>query len=182
MEVKEYKVVVSGSEKAQLSSIIVKFIQGIFVEGYDPTIEDNYKKEVELDGQQYVLEILDTAGTENFTAMRDLYMKQSNGFVLVYSITNKSTYNELRDIREQIVRVKDSDNFPMIVVGNHCDMETQRIVSTEEGRALAEEFNAEFIEASAKSEINIDKIFYELIKLMNKKSGKTKKGDPTIWL
>ena len=170
----EYKIFVLGSGKAELSSIVVRFVHGSFVEKYDPMIEDNYKKEVELDGQQYLLEIVDTTGTEQFTAMRDLYMKQSNGFVLVYSITNKSSFNALRDIREQIVRVRDCDIFPMIVVGNHCDMETERIVSTEEGRALAEEFNAEFIESSAKSEINIDKIFHELIKKMNA-SGKPKK-------
>lgn len=80
--------------------------QGIFVEKYDPTIEDSYRKQVEVDGQQCMLEILDTAGTEQFTAMRDLYMKNGQGFILVYSITAQSTFNDLQDLREQILRVK----------------------------------------------------------------------------
>lgn len=62
--------------------------------------------QVEVDGQQCMLEILDTAGTEQFTAMRDLYMKNGQGFVLVYSITAQSTFNDLSDLREQILRVK----------------------------------------------------------------------------
>ena len=57
-----------------------------------------------------MLEILDTAGTEQFTAMRDLYMKNGQGFVLVYSITAQSTFNDLMDLREQILRVKDTDD------------------------------------------------------------------------
>lgn len=61
---------------------------------------------MEVDGQQCMLEILDTAGTEQFTAMRDLYMKNGQGFILVYSITAQSTFNDLQDLREQILRVK----------------------------------------------------------------------------
>uniref|UniRef100_A0A8C7Y9Y6 RAP1A, member of RAS oncogene family a n=1 Tax=Oryzias sinensis TaxID=183150 RepID=A0A8C7Y9Y6_9TELE len=89
----------------------VQFVQGIFVEKYDPTIEDSYRKQVEIDGQQCMLEILDTAGTEQFTAMRDLYMKNGQGFALVYSITAQSTFNDLQDLREQILRVKDTEDI-----------------------------------------------------------------------
>ncbi|PSN48997.1 Ras-like protein 3 [Blattella germanica] len=103
---REYKIVVLGSGGVGKSALTVQFVQGIFVEKYDPTIEDSYRKQVEVDGQQCMLEILDTAGTEQFTAMRDLYMKNGQGFVLVYSITAQSTFNDLQDLREQILRVK----------------------------------------------------------------------------
>jgi Ras-related protein Rap-1A/Ras-related protein Rap-1B len=63
-----------------------------------------------VDGQQCMLEILDTAGTEQFTAMRDLYMKNGQGFILVFSITSMVTMNDLYELREQILRVKDTDN------------------------------------------------------------------------
>nr|CAI5832722.1 unnamed protein product [Callosobruchus analis] len=103
---REYKIVVLGSGGVGKSALTVQFVQGIFVEKYDPTIEDSYRKQVEVDGQQCMLEILDTAGTEQFTAMRDLYMKNGQGFILVYSITAQSTFNDLQDLREQILRVK----------------------------------------------------------------------------
>ena len=76
---REYKIVVLGSGGVGKSALTVQFVQGIFVEKYDPTIEDSYRKQVEVDGQQCMLEILDTAGTEQFTAMRDLYMKNGQG-------------------------------------------------------------------------------------------------------
>ena len=79
------------------------------MEKYDPTIEDSYRKQVEVDGTQCMLEILDTAGTEQFTAMRDLYMKNGQGFVLAYSITSLATFNDLLELREQILRVKDTE-------------------------------------------------------------------------
>jgi Ras family len=106
---REYKLVVLGSGGVGKSALTVQFVQGIFVEKYDPTIEDSYRKQVEVDGQQCMLEILDTAGTEQFTAMRDLYMKNGQGFILVYSITAQSTFNDLIDLRDQILRVKDTD-------------------------------------------------------------------------
>ncbi|KAF9177690.1 DNA-binding transcription factor rap1, partial [Haplosporangium sp. Z 27] len=82
----------------------VQFVQSVFVERYDPTIEDSYRKQVEVDGQQCMLEILDTAGTEQFTAMRDLYMKNGQGFILVFSIVAAATFEELEDLHNQILR------------------------------------------------------------------------------
>ncbi|GCB66995.1 hypothetical protein scyTo_0012085 [Scyliorhinus torazame] len=108
---REYKLVVLGSGGVGKSALTVQFVQGIFVEKYDPTIEDSYRKQVEVDCQQCMLEILDTAGTEQFTAMRDLYMKNGQGFALVYSITAQSTFNDLQDLREQILRVKDTEDM-----------------------------------------------------------------------
>nr|CAH7716468.1 unnamed protein product [Callosobruchus chinensis] len=132
---REYKIVVLGSGGVEKSALTVLFVQGIFVEKYDPTIEDSYRKQVEVDGQQCMLEILDTAGTEQFTAIRDLYMKNGQGFILVYSITAQSTFNDLQDLREQILRVKDTDDVPMVLVENKCDLEEERVVGKEQQSA-----------------------------------------------
>uniref|UniRef100_A0A3P9HC61 Ras-related protein Rap-1b n=2 Tax=Oryzias latipes TaxID=8090 RepID=A0A3P9HC61_ORYLA len=154
---REYKLVVLGSGGVGKSALTVQFVQGIFVEKYDPTIEDSYRKQVEIDGQQCMLEILDTAGTEQFTAMRDLYMKNGQGFALVYSITAQSTFNDLQDLREQILRVKDTEDVPMILVGNKCDLEDERVVGKEQGQNLARQWNnCAFLETSAKSKINVN--------------------------
>eukprot|EP01126_Amoeba_proteus_P013460 TRINITY_DN1572_c0_g1_i7.p1 TRINITY_DN1572_c0_g1~~TRINITY_DN1572_c0_g1_i7.p1 ORF type:complete len:203 (+),score=36.60 TRINITY_DN1572_c0_g1_i7:28-609(+) len=158
------KVVVLGSGGVGKSALTVQFVQGIFVEKYDPTIEDSYRKLVEVDGSQFMLEILDTAGTEQFTAMRDLYMKNGQGFVLAYSIIAQSTFNDIPDLREQILRVKDIDNVPMVLVGNKCDLSDQRVITTEQGEALAGKFSCKFLEASAKTKVNVERIFYDLVR------------------
>nr|QBH72863.1 rap1 [Isotomurus palustris] len=174
---REYKIVVLGSGGVGKSALTVQFVQGIFVEKYDPTIEDSYRKQVEVDGQQCMLEILDTAGTEQFTAMRDLYMKNGQGFVLVYSITAQSTFNDLQDLREQILRVKDAESVPMVLVGNKCDLEDERVVGKDQGSSLAHNFGCTFLETSAKAKINVNDIFYDLVTQINKISpvGKTPK-------
>jgi Ras-related protein Rap-1A len=171
---REYKLVVLGSGGVGKSALTVQFVQGIFVEKYDPTIEDSYRKVVEVDGQQCMLEILDTAGTEQFTAMRDLYMKNGQGFLLVYSITAQSTFNDLQDLREQILRVKDMDEVPMILVGNKCDLEDERVVGKDQGHNLAKNWNCTFLETSAKSKINVTEIFHDLVRQINRKSPDTK--------
>lgn len=166
---REYKLVVLGSGGVGKSALTVQFVQGIFVEKYDPTIEDSYRKQVEVDDHQCILEILDTAGTEQFTAMRDLYMKNGQGFVLVYSITAQGTFNDLMDLRDQILRVKDTDDVPMVLVGNKCDLEDERVVGKDQGQGLSRELGIHtFLETSAKMKINVTEIFYDLVRQINK--------------
>ncbi|CAG5084885.1 Oidioi.mRNA.OKI2018_I69.PAR.g10761.t1.cds [Oikopleura dioica] len=170
---KDYKIVVLGSGGVGKSALTVQFVQNIFVEKYDPTIEDSYRKQIELDGQTCMLEILDTAGTEQFTAMRDLYMKNGQGFALVYSITSQSTLQDLNEIREQILRVKDAEDVPLILVGNKCDLEGERAVGREQGQALARSWgNVQFMETSAKSKINVREMFDDLVRQINRQGGK----------
>merc|ERR1711862_280955 len=164
---REYKIVVLGSGGVGKSALTVQFVQGIFVEKYDPTIEDSYRKQVEVDGQQCMLEILDTAGTEQFTAMRDLYMKNGQGFVLVYSITAQSTFGDLEDLHDQIQRVKDTDKVPMVLVGNKCDLEDERVVPKLQGKGMAQKFECQFLESSAKAKIHVNDIFYDLVRQIN---------------
>jgi len=180
----DYKVVVLGTGGVGKSALTVQFVQGIFVEKYDPTIEDSYRKQVEVDGEQYMLEILDTAGTEQFTAMRDLYMKNGQGFVLVYSIVAQSTFNDLSDLRDQILRVKDCESVPLVLVGNKCDLKDQRVISYEQGENLAKRMNCSFQEVSAKAKINVDQVFIDLVrqisKTMTPKKETKKKGSCTL--
>ncbi len=104
-------------------------------------------------------------------AMRDLYMKNGQGFILVYSIVALSTFNELTEIHAQIVRVKDDPTIPTVVVGNKLDLEADRCVSTSQGKNLAKQLNGcPFWEASAKTCTNVDKVFFNLISEIDKRT------------
>lgn len=164
---REFKVVVLGSGGVGKSALTVKFVTGNFVEKYDPTIEDFYRKEIEVDTAPSVLEILDTAGTEQFASMRDLYIKNGQGFVIVYSITSLQTFQDVKTMKDQIIRVKGTDRIPMLLVGNKNDLDHQREVATSEGMALAQVWGCPFLEASAKHTQNVNEVFIEIVREMN---------------
>jgi len=92
---------------------------------------DSYRKQCVIDEEVALLDVLDTAGQEEYSAMREQYMRTGEGFLLVYSITSRQSFEEIRVFQQQILRVKDKDYFPIIVVGNKCDLESEREVSTE---------------------------------------------------
>jgi len=140
----EYKIVVVGSGGVGKSALTVRFIQGNFVEKYDPTIEDSYRKQVEVDGVACMLDILDTAGQEEFSALRDQYMKTGQGFVMVYNITSLASFFAVKDLKDQIMRIKDIEKVPMILIGNKCDLASERAVSYEEGEEQAKNLNVNF--------------------------------------
>lgn len=164
---REFKVVVLGSGGVGKSALTVQFVSNTFIEKYDPTIEDFYRKEIEVDGQPCVLEILDTAGTEQFASMRDLYIKNGQGFVVVYSITSQQTFHDIKTMRDQIVRVKGNEQVPILLVGNKCDLLHQRQVRTEDGLSLAEYWSCPFTECSAKNAHNVNTVFAEIVREMN---------------
>ncbi|KAI1310499.1 Ras- protein Rap-1b [Mortierella claussenii] len=178
---REYKLVVLGSGGVGKSALTVQFVQSVFVDRYDPTIEDSYRKQVEVDGHQCMLEILDTAGTEQFTAMRDLYMRNGQGFILVFSIILASTFDELAELHGQILRVKEVDHVPIVLVGNKCDLDSDRKVPRERGEELSKIMGGTpFYETSARTRTNVDEVFYDLVRIINKqnpiKTDRSKKG------
>ncbi|KAG1467840.1 hypothetical protein G6F56_004187 [Rhizopus delemar] len=143
-------------------------------------VADSYRKQCVIDEETALLDVLDTAGQEEYSAMREQYMRNGEGFVLVYSITSRLSFEEINTFYQQIRRVKDRDFFPMILVGNKCDLESERMVSAQEGKDQAKNFNCPFNEASAKQRIRVDDVFYEVvreIRRMNKEQeDKSKTG------
>lgn len=97
----------------------------------DAPSADSYRKQCVIDEEVALLDVLDTAGQEEYSAMREQYMRTGEGFLLVYSITSRQSFEEIMTFQQQILRVKDKDYFPIIVVGNKCDLEAERQVSTQ---------------------------------------------------
>ncbi|XP_045454491.1 ras-like protein 2 [Melitaea cinxia] len=163
-----YKLVVVGGGGVGKSAITIQFIQSYFVTDYDPTIEDSYTKQCVIDDIPAKLDILDTAGQEEFSAMREQYMRSGEGFLLVFSVADHASFDELFKFHKQILRVKDRDEFPMLMVGNKADLEHQRVVTLDEAQALSRQLKVPYIECSAKARMNVDQAFHELVRLVRR--------------
>ncbi|KAJ1335771.1 Ras-related protein Rap-1B [Microdochium nivale] len=163
---REYHIVVLGAGGVGKSCLTAQFVHNEWIESYDPTIEDSYRTQVAVDGRQVILEILDTAGTEQFVAMRDLYMKTGQGFLLVFSISQKSSLTELMSLRDEIIRIKDDDTIPIVLVGNKADLEDQRAVPRTKGFSISQRWGAPYYEASARTKTNVDEVFVDLCRQM----------------
>jgi len=161
-----YKLVVIGEGGVGKSSITIRFFQKEFVEHYDPTIEDQYIQHCEVDGNWVIMDVLDTAGQEEFSAMREQYMRSGRGFLLVYSVTDEQSFYEAEKLHRQVLRVKDRHEFPILLVANKIDLIGQRRISEQQGHQLAAKLGIPYIETSAKKAINVDAAFHELVRIV----------------
>uniref|UniRef100_A0A6B2LLF4 Uncharacterized protein n=1 Tax=Arcella intermedia TaxID=1963864 RepID=A0A6B2LLF4_9EUKA len=151
-----------GSGGVGKSTIFIRYYQNYFVEEYDPTIEDAYRKCVDIDGKVYAMEALDTPGTQQFTAMRDLYIKNAEGIILIYSIIAHSTFVDISELHSIIMGVKNEQgclHTPIIIAANKLDLQDQRVISTESGQELANQLGCAFMETSAKTPTNVTELF-----------------------
>ena len=134
----EYKLVVVGAGGVGKSALTIQLIQNHFVDEYDPTIEDSYRKQVTLvvrvlvqlrwlvsgtvvqvviDGETCLLDIMDTAGQELNSSMCDQNMRNGEGFLIVFDVNNAESFNDITQYWEQIKRVKDAEEVPMVSAG-----------------------------------------------------------------
>ena len=164
----EYKIVVVGGGGVGKSALTIQLVMNHFIHEYDPTIEDSYRKQVTIGDESCILDILDTAGQEEYSAMRDLYMRTGQGFLLVYAITSRSSFLEIEKFRDQILRIKDLDNVPMVIVGNKNDLEAERQVTLSELFERGKEWCLPCYESSAKTRINVEEAFYRLVEEIRK--------------
>ena len=146
------------------SSITLRFLNNIFVEEYDPTIEDSYQKTIIVDGIEEKVEIVDTAGQEEYDTMRDCWARNGDAFVVVYSIDDSNSFDEVEVRIQELKSYKQDAVFPMIIVGNKCDLEEIRQVKVKEGEDIGKSWDCPFFETSAKNSTNVYTVFYELVR------------------
>ncbi|BFY96978.1 hypothetical protein BsWGS_00020 [Bradybaena similaris] len=159
-----HKVIMVGSGGVGKSALTLQFMYDEFVEDYEPTKADSYRKKVVLDGEEVQIDILDTAGQEDYAAIRDNYFRSGEGFLCVFSIKEQESFQATQDFREQILRVKNDENIPFLLVGNMVDLAEQRQVSVDEATKRAQEWKVNYVETSAKTRANVDKVFYDLMR------------------
>merc|ERR1719197_2048464 len=160
-----YKIVVLGSGGVGKSALTLRLISDEFAEEYDPTIEDSYRKQVMIDGKPALLDVLDTAGQEEYASLQDQWIREGDGYLIVYSITSADSLAEAEVLQQKITRIRDSIDFPMVLAGNKCDLVNDRQVSEADAKAKVESWNkqrrdqdgkssVEFFETSAKTKEN----------------------------
>ena len=164
----DYKIVVFGAGAVGKSALTVQFVQGYFVPDYDPTIEDSYKRVIDVDSQNVHLDILDTAGQDDFAPMRTGYMRQGKGFIIVYAIDDRASFEEVEVFHRDLIRTKGTAGIPIVICGNKCDLEEKRVVSKTEGEEMADRLGAIFLETSALANIHVDDAFKTLVREIKK--------------
>ncbi|CAH1108653.1 unnamed protein product [Psylliodes chrysocephalus] len=167
--IRVYKIVVLGDGGVGKSAVTLQFVSHSFLDYHDPTIEDSYQQQAVIDGEPALLDILDTAGQVEFTAMRDQYMRCGEGFLICYSVTDRHSFQEALEYKKLIQKVRASEDTPLVLVGNKFDLHMQRKVTTDEGKALARQFGCPFYETSACLRTYVDDAFHTLVREIRKK-------------
>eukprot|EP01091_Cochliopodium_minus_P002795 TRINITY_DN1264_c2_g2_i1.p1 TRINITY_DN1264_c2_g2~~TRINITY_DN1264_c2_g2_i1.p1 ORF type:complete len:151 (-),score=20.17 TRINITY_DN1264_c2_g2_i1:216-668(-) len=144
-----YKLCVAGSGAVGKSALCIRFVRGRFVDQYDPTVEDIFRKVCEVDGDSKLLEIIDTAGQEEYRTLRDIYFKEADGFLIVYSIISRASFVDVQKIKRDLSKLH-GETKAVILIGNKCDMVDEREIKEEEAYQFAVSNQIGFYETSAK--------------------------------
>lgn len=161
------RLVVLGGAGVGKSAVSIRFVRGVFVEKYDPTIEESYRKPILVGEKNWVLEILDTAGTDQFAAMRDMYIQRGDGFILVYSVSSEQSIDRCEELYKQISRLNEERESHMVLVANKVDLpSSQHTVKKSMGERKAAEWGCPFFESSAKENKNVEELFLKTAQLV----------------
>lgn len=172
-----HKVIMVGGGGVGKSALTLQFMYGDFIEEYDPTKADSYRKKCTLDGTECFIDILDTAGQEEYAAIRDNYYRSGEGFMCIFSICELESFQNTQEFRDQICRVLDDEEVPFLLIGNKSDLSHLRKVGQKEGEARAREWKCPYMETSAKTRSNVDECYQALMRLIRiRKEAKASKG------
>ena len=158
------KIAILGQSLVGKSALTFRFIHNKFSNEHDPTIEDTYTIPAKIDEIQCQLEILDTAGQDDYITMLDTWINSSDGFILVYAIDNIKSFETMKLIYERILKIKGEQKFSIIVVGNKCDLEENRKVNKDEAENFCKSNKINFMETSALKVINVKEAFLSVAK------------------
>jgi small GTP-binding protein len=158
------KLLLIGDSGVGKSNILMKYVDGVSCESYIATIGIDFKiKTIMIGNKRVKLQIWDTAGQERFRTITHSYYRGAQGVIVVYDQTDKETFGRVKKWLDDVSN-KAGDNIPKILVGNKSDLESKKVVTTKEGKDLADEYKIKFFETSAMDGTNIDKLFETLAK------------------
>ena len=157
-----FKILLVGNSAVGKSCLLVRFADNIFNESFLPTIGVDFKiRTFELNGKTVKLQIWDTAGQERFKTITASYYKGAHGIILVYDITDRQSFQDVQTWLAEVEKFG-QENVIKLLVGNKCDLESERQVSFEEGKELAQSLGVKFLETSAKQSNNVENAFFTM--------------------
>ncbi|KAJ2939627.1 hypothetical protein O0L34_g14345 [Tuta absoluta] len=171
MPSKQRKIAMMGYRSVGKSSLIIQFVEGQFVDSYDPTIENTFTKFIRLNSTEYEVKLVDTAGQDEYSIFPLQYSMDFHGYVLVYSITSSKSFQIVQIIYDKLLDMIGKIHVPIVLVGNKTDLHLERKISTEEGRRLAEKWKAAFVETSAKKNESVTDMFHSILTEIEKSDG-----------
>ena len=162
-----FNVVVLGAGGVGKTSLVTRFVKNEFSDRYNPTVEDLYERPIELrKGVSAVLQVLDTAGSYQFPAMKRLTLQYGEAFIIVYSVVDPASLDEAVKLQQEIYEAKGTEDVPMVFVGNKCDLTSgtdKRLVSHAIASTLTRGKNCILAETSAKYNVNVSGVFTALL-------------------
>ncbi|XP_078702871.1 GTP-binding protein Di-Ras2-like [Branchiostoma floridae x Branchiostoma belcheri] len=162
----DYFIAVLGARGAGKTALVRRFITGEFPVQHRPTVEDVYSRVVGCDKGVCTLRVIDTTGSYNFPAMRRLAIYKAKAILLVYSVTDKNSFQEAKTLYELVHSVKtDLLKVPVVLVGTKTDLTDQRDVKKKEGTELELIWNCGFLEVTVKDEEQVTDVFRRVFEL-----------------
>ncbi|KAK6204542.1 ras family-domain-containing protein [Scheffersomyces amazonensis] len=172
------KLLLVGDSGVGKSCLLLRFVEDKFNPTFITTIGIDFKiRTIESKGKRIKLQVWDTAGQERFRTITTAYYRGAMGIVLIYDVTDSRSFENVENWYETVIQHA-NDDAQIFLVGNKCDDEVNRQVSKEQGQALASRLNIPFLEASAKSNENVDTIFYELAGIIQDKHANDEQAAP----
>merc|ERR1711931_73835 len=175
-----FKLLIIGNSSVGKTSFLFRYADDSFTSAFVSTVGIDFKvKTVIRNDKRVKLQIWDTAGQERYRTITTAYYRGAMGFILMYDVTNEESFNSVQDWCTQI-KTYSWDNAQVVLVGNKCDMEEERVVSTERGKQLADQLGLEFFETSAKENINVKAVFERLVDIICDKMAESLDSDPNM--
>lgn len=161
-----FKILIIGNSSVGKTSFLFRYADDSFSSAFVSTVGIDFKvKTIVRQDKRVKLQIWDTAGQERYRTITTAYYRGAMGFILMYDITNEDSFAAVQDWCTQI-KTYSWDNAQVVLVGNKCDLEDERVVSMERGRQLASQLGMEFFESSAKENVNVKYVFERLVDII----------------
>lgn len=157
-----FKLLLIGDSGVGKSCLLLRFADDTYTESYISTIGVDFKiRTIDLDGKTIKLQIWDTAGQERFRTITSSYYRGAHGIIVVYDVTDFESFNNVKSWLHEIDRYA-CENVNKLLVGNKCDLESSRKVTTEQAKEFADSLGIQFLETSAKNSTNVENAFQQM--------------------